>query len=69
MSAYANDPRVRRSFSNPSQFEVTLYNNGSRAVWQLSTGRWAAQVHPVDLQYKSFTTADEAIRSLIGDPR
>ena len=70
MSAYDNDPRVTRASHDffcvvcPADFGTV----GATVFPNREDGGWAAQVEGGH-RLTTFPTADEAIRSLIGDPR
>jgi hypothetical protein len=67
VSAYDNDPRVRKV--GQDAFYVTC-RPGSPAgrVMRVSGGRFEAATEPDRLDNPTFANADDAIRSLIGDP-
>ncbi|MEU4558456.1 hypothetical protein AB0F72_08700 [Actinoplanes sp. NPDC023936] len=65
MSAYDNDPRVIDD-GNPAglyvdNFKFTIFTNDYRQWWATDAG--------VDSACGPFSSADEAIHSLIGDPQ
>ena len=73
MSAYANDPRVK-----PIEFGDFSIDEGAADSWRRGhvfrqdSGTWAARSaysEPGEGTVGDFATADEAIRSLIGDPQ
>lgn len=69
MSAYANDPRVQRNRTSDESYDVETAT-GWWIVLRERDGTWSANQYggaKADLQ--GFHTADEAIHSLIGDPR
>lgn len=72
MSAYDNDPRVTRTDDAAGAYQ--LQHPGDyrvMRVWQRRDGSWVAQPYggPTPGGYLGeYATADEAIRSLIGDP-
>ncbi len=69
MSAYANDSRVRQSTEPgpPWEREIFLADGAVGFVWAKKNDEWAA-AGTGDTR-AGFATADEAIHSLIGDPR
>lgn len=70
MSAYANDPRVTYHACG-CHIDVTTSDAAtSGPVWLLPDGAYAtrAGVPESGNGMATFDTADEAIRSLIGDP-
>lgn len=71
MSAYDNDPRVRKV--GQDAFYVTCCPSLDEApagrVMRVSGGRFEAATEPDRLDNPTFGTADDAIRSLIGDPQ
>ena len=83
MSAYTGDPRVRAGrdlFFGGVRFEVLTEDCGEHNVFEVDGGRWVttpaignplgAQEPDRDLRKGlTFAAADDAIRSLIGDPR
>ena len=66
MSAYESDPRV--TVQGAAAFKVDLSDRGfdkPGLVWRRGDGAWvASREHG---SYHDYPTADEAIRSLIGD--
>jgi hypothetical protein len=70
VSAYDNDPRVRfMDVGGMPVFYVDLPSGGQGRVMQVSGGRFEAASKPDRLDNPTFSTADEAIHSLIGDPQ
>lgn len=73
MSAYDNDLRVtpRQSGCFHVELEGVAGRRGSQDgyVIQLSDGYFEVRVGSPDAIGRPFDTADEAIRSLIGEPR
>jgi hypothetical protein len=76
VSAYDNDPRVVRvndrdyRAANSITFGVRLNAlPGWRACFDPVTGRWEAYREGIRHLAEFYPSADEAIRSLIGDPR
>ncbi len=67
MSVYAVDRRVMVSTERgfPWYREVALADGRVGLVWALDGGGWVAS----ESTGRRFVTADEAIRSMIGDPR
>ncbi len=69
MSAYADDPRVVAKSASGNVLVVDLSGSGfdePGLVWLRGGGTWvASREHG---SYRDFPAADEAIRSLIGDP-
>lgn len=69
MSAYVNDPRVTARTASGTLFDVDLSENGfdqPGLVWARGVA-WVASREQGS--YHDYPTLDEAIRSLIGDPR
>lgn len=70
MSAYDNDSRVRyMDDGGMPVFYVDRPDGGKGRVMQVSGGRYEAADTPDRLDSPTFSTADEAIRSLIGEPQ
>lgn len=68
MSAYDNDPRVTANLD--ATFNVNTGDVYARHVCPGLMGGWVAHsLGPDDADGLGFDTADEAIRSLIGDPQ
>lgn len=67
MSAYANDPRVHANAASNQFYDVNLGDGRTGLVWVQGNGEWVASRDAVTAQV--LATADEAIRSLIGDPQ
>lgn len=78
MSAYDNDPRVENFQGRGNLYRVSRHpgedpvarvrrflDSDSWAVWPGGTG----PAEPEWQEWQEFPTADEAIRSLIGDPQ
>lgn len=68
-SAYANDPRVFDY--GDGDYEVKLDDGRRASVSPGATGGFIRSAYTGDLPeaVRVFDTADEAIRSLIGDPQ
>lgn len=67
MSAYGNDDRVTARTGSGNLLDVDDREGRSGMVWLQGDGRWvASREHG---SYARHDTADEAIRSLIGDPQ
>lgn len=70
MSAYDNDPRVTAKTASGHTLNVDLSGRGydkPALVWMRMDGTWvASREHG---SYRDFPSVDEAILSLIGDPR
>lgn len=66
MSAYANDPRVRKV--GDDAWYLTEGSTLAGRVMRVSGGMFEAASEPDRLDNPTFGTADDAIRSLIGDP-
>lgn len=68
MSAYANDSRVQRNRTSDETFDVE-----TAIGWWIvlhKDGGWFAERYRNGVDDKGpFASADDAIRSLIGDPR
>lgn len=70
MSAYDNDPRVRfMDVGGMPVFYLDRPDGAECRVMQVSGGRFEAASEPDRLDSPTYPTADEAIRSLIGDPQ
>lgn len=75
MIAYDNDPRVwnRNGCGNVFLINYAPGQDGPRAKVRefLDTGRWVVWLDdkPAKSEWVQYDTADEAIRSLIGDPQ
>lgn len=70
MSAYGDDLRVQiMDVGGMPVFYVNLPEGGTGRVMGVSGGRFEAASVPDRLDSPTFSTADEAIRSLIGDPQ
>ncbi len=74
MSAYDNDPRVENFQGRGTLFRVSRYA-GEKAIARvrrfLDTDVWMVWLDDpgsAEPGWQEFPTADEAIRSLIGDP-
>ena len=69
MSAYDNDPRVAVNPSHPGTFDITDSSVVGHVCPGLFGGWMAHSVGEDDVDGLVFDTADEAMRSLIGDPQ
>ena len=75
MSAYANDSRVENFQGRGNLYRVSRQPGGepvARVRRFLDSDLWAVWPGgngPADPDWREFPTADEAIRSLIGDPQ
>lgn len=72
MSDYDNDPRVKRDHGvSDEAYQLDGLIGGDRYVYQSEPGVWAvgAWNGSVPESTERFATADEAIRSLIGEPQ
>lgn len=70
MSAYANDPRV--TFPDGKAFILVAVRPGATPDFEVALGMYGGFViSDVDGEYDGlgFSTADEAIASLIGEPQ
>jgi hypothetical protein len=68
VSAYDQDPRVRK-VSQDAFYVTGSPGEPAARVMRVSGGRFEAATEPERLDNPTFATADEAIRSLIGDPK
>ena len=70
MSAYDNDPRVQRNRTSDESYDVETTAGDWWIVLREGDGTWSAnQYGGAKANSTGFSDADQAIHSLIGDPR
>lgn len=69
MNAYANDARVQKVGRDLYLVNVVHSGEHNMTVYVDHSGWWAADRGLEDYRQGPFGSADDAIKSLIGDPR